>query len=816
MVERTEGKLIVGFFAATATLVLVGALGPGCGGEVGDSGEDAGGGGDVDAGPMPGVDGGPGEVHVLSRSSRSSAIDISEDDSLVVMINPEAGSISTFRTEDNSKLATVATGGEPSSVVIHPDGRTAYVANRADATVVAVTAIDTGSPVVSAPVEVGSEPTGLALSPTGARLFVAEHAEGRVSIIDTRTMAITGSIDAPQNPYALAVTNDGDADEGDELLIVPEFFGEPIPGGEATDESRNGRIRIYQLSDLAPTMPIVLTPIDSGFAPADGAPTVMTSPNQLYSVAVQGDRVYVTSISASAGPPVRFNANVHPVVYVGDLTTRTELRAPDGTTNYARLVFDDVPAGSTRFALADLVDIAFIGTSNIAYALSRGADVVQRVVYEPTGITAGSDINEQIEIGGTPAGASRGCQTPIGIATSHDAPRAYVNCWVSRSLGVVDLSMQALTTTVESTPPPTGADVEVAKGRRFFFTGRGRWSSEAWSACSSCHPGGRTDNMTWSFAAGPRQSTDLSGSYSHGSGAQVQRVFNWTGIFDEMHDFERNTRDVSGGLGAITSGGCGDLAAELRDPETLPGNLAQPIQELQDRAESCTTDWDAIDAWARTIRPTRGLRFLDAASVERGAALFGMSSASANNGQCVACHGGPGWTASRRFWTPSSATNGSLGTTAFAVPDAWPDGWNAHTTQIGVEPGTSAAPPQVACVLRNVGTFGVPGDDAAGAALEVRANGAPAQGRGGYNVPSLYGVAVGAPYLHHGQAGSLEELFDDPVWIGHLRAANPVFLTTGDAEQQKRDLMSFLLSIDAGTTEQPVPSTFEGCPTTFP
>ena len=38
------------------------------------------------------------------------------------MTNPDGDSVSVFRTSDDTKLATVATGDEPSSVVLHPDG----------------------------------------------------------------------------------------------------------------------------------------------------------------------------------------------------------------------------------------------------------------------------------------------------------------------------------------------------------------------------------------------------------------------------------------------------------------------------------------------------------------------------------------------------------------------------------------------------------------------------------------------------------------------------------------------------------------------
>jgi hypothetical protein len=257
---------------------------------------------------------------------------------------------------------------------------------------------------------------------------------------------------------------------------------------------------------------------------------------------------------------------------------------------------------------------------------------------------------------------------------------------------------------------------------------------------------------------------------------------------------------------------------------TLAGNLDQPVREVQNNSTpSCTKDWDDIEAFVKTIRPPRALQSLDPASVARGAALFGIPSSSVNNGGCVTCHGGAGWTISKLTFVPSTETNTALSSQPFDISSTLiPPSFNFHTTQIAPQPAitdtltgpaeASPVPPkQVACVLRNVGTFGVPGDIAATDALEKKADGSRAQGRGGYNVPSLYGLSLGAPYLHHGQAATLEDLFSDPKWVNHLRAANPVFLTTGDPEQQKRDLISFILSIDASTPIFDIPLGFDAC-----
>jgi DNA-binding beta-propeller fold protein YncE len=771
----------------------------------------------------------------LSRPSRSSTITISDDETLVAMVNPDDDSISVFQTANDTRLSKVPTGDEPSSIVIAPDSTTAYVANRADGTVVKVTGIDTATPTVGTPLGVGSEPTGLALSPSGATLFVAELAEGRVTVINTAPFTIAGTIDGPVNPRTIAVTNDGDTDDADELLIVPEFFGEPTAGGEGKDDGRTGRVRIYQLSDLTPGTPILFAPLDSGF-------TVMTSPNQLWAMALRSNRIYVTSVSAPPATPLQFDRNVFAVVYVGDLDARAPVNDPGGTTNLTKAVVDQV-ATRPRFVVGDVSDMDFIPNSNVSYVVSRGADVVQRVTWnDGVSIDLGSAANDQINVLGNQTIGL--CQGPTGIALKSDATRAYLNCWVSQTLGVIDLTAQALTKAVESSPPPGDAlGQSVQRGKRFYHTGRGRWSNaggsgpggvgvggngavggEGWSSCASCHPDGLTDNITWVFGTGPRQTVSQDGSFSHGPGIQKQKIFNHTGIFDEHHDFEGNTRGVSGGLGAITSAAqladCSNLTLETQ--VALQAGLGPPMKDIADdpgQALCQHKDWDDIDNFVKTIRPPRSIRSAPTDSVTRGRTLF------ETQGQCHKCHASGGWTLSRRFFTPSAVTNATLAVTDFTKPVAWPATWTyTPRTLISNQPaivgdgtGPAEAAPiggaQVACVLRNVGTFGVPGDAPATDALELKANATRAQGRGGYNIPSLYGLALGAPYLHHGQALTLDDLFSSSAYDFHTNAGAANFSVTLAANPQNVvDLVNFLLSIDADTAELSPPAGFEGCP----
>ncbi|MBS1123224.1 MAG: hypothetical protein H6Q90_5452, partial [Deltaproteobacteria bacterium] len=74
------------------------------------------------------------------------------------------------------------------------------------------------------------------------------------------------------------------------------------------------------------------------------------------------------------------------------------------------------------------------------------------------------------------------------------------------------------------------------------------------------------------------------------------------------------------------------------------------------------------------------------------------------------------------------------------------------------------------------------------------------------------------PYLHHGQAPTLQELFADPRWGFHTNAANANFSVLLAQPGKLDDLIAFLRSIDQATEELAVPAdpassgSFDACP----
>ena len=161
---------------------------------------------------------------------------------------------------------------------------------------------------------------------------------------------------------------------------------------------------------------------------------------------------------------------------------------------------------------------------------------------------------------------------------------------------------------------------------------------------------------------------------------------------------------------------------------------------------------------------------------------------------CAFCHGGAKWTKSQIFHRDNPAA--------------------IAQNMAPLDPGVTrleAAPPvqllaneffSFTCnnltikYLEDVGTFDITNP------LEIRDNAAAstAFGVNGFNVPSLLSINYHAPYLHRGQAQTLEEVFPlhglGPDGIGFPPTTT---IQTELTAAQQADLLVFLKSID-GTT----------------
>ena len=787
------------------------------------------------------------------------------DETIAVVANRTSGEIAVMAMDlsVNPATGTIAQlfdegDGEPFAAVISNDDDTAYVLLRNSREVVQITDLH-GVPQLGNRATTDSEPSGLAISPNGSTLYVTNWGAGTVTVIDTATMlghdvdlnqalVDTGTFGAAvaagrtglARPYAIAITNNGDDNDDDETVYVTEFFGQDIDGltydavtdadgnffpddDDFFDVSKQGFVYTFVTGDeIVDT--ISLAPIaNTGFTATD-ATVAGCYPNQLYGAAISNGRLYVTSMCASPRGPadLNFKQKVMPTLFVIDTATNTELASESLVMTKvwedAYVADGTADDGSRRFPLIPNA-LAFVPSAadNIGYITAYGSDAVFRIDIDgASGFLneVGSSSNFFMDLG------AGGGKLPYGIWVTPSQNAVVVN-ENTRNLTVLDLNLQAVEGSIASATAVDALDpnaVDTNEGRKFFVTGMGRWSlsGQGWGSCEGCHPHGLTDNVTWFFGQGPRQSTSLEAS--HGPNGE-HRLFNWTAIFDEMADFEGNTRGQSGGVGAIVWENVAPISNDDRIILDTATPTATQIKTLELQAglngaaydvinfgvdgvsltagyvdaQSVLLDWNKIDLYTKTIRAPNAPT-LDPVLVATGEALFTANS-------CNGCHGGDNWTISRRFYTPNDANNdvssGNLN-----------DLYGPHNLPAGLNPsseltGTAALRGTgfIQCVLRDVGTFpatgnvgvtppGAPAVSERKQSMVVASN--TATGILGFNPPSLLGASAGAPYFHAGNARTLEEVLSTTFEPHHQAFATNFDPSAADIEA----LVAFMQSID--------------------
>lgn len=769
--------------------------------------------------------------------SRSSTLALFDQDRRLVVVNQDRNSVSLFQLKDatgkdvNIKLTEIKVGDEPRCIAIHPGNKTAFVTNalsdkyggkRNGSGTVSIINLDDAKSDVEAVIEVGTEARGCALTPHGDRLYVANLTEGTVSVIDTKAAKVVDTVTVGGNPMAIAITDDGDGDDMDETVYVTDFYARPIAAklaagrAEGFDDGKQGIVHTFAVNDKNMHQTIVLSPLaDSGFsadrknfckqinvnahsdlycpdtAVLDAAdPKIKDDPqgvfpNQFYAALIRGKYLYLPNLGASPEPPVRFNVNVQALVHVVALDqskeaaelhinlntqVRNEPAIADGVAPNTTLqkLFGNRPAA---------IDANAAGTDFVI--VSRGGDFVFR---------AGLDASGRIEIKKDAQGRLLRIptgHTPNGVVMSADAKRAYVNNEVGYSLTVIDLEKNqvlALNLASSDLPVVASAEHEILLGKLSFETAlgipnngieqtgihaidtlanRGKASDNAWSSCTSCHVEGLADGVTWILADGPRQTIPLNGFFAKNA-AFDQRIGNWSAVRGSVTDANINARNVQGGTGFVDD----------------PAVIFNHGPRTADKGGNASRD--AATAWVKTVR-TLNMPETQASDLEQGRDAFIT--------YCAACHGGAKWTKSQIIYKDNPFMNENP-----LAPNA--NLANNNDPRVTVKAGgqifsfTDAVSTQTLQLMHDVGTFAILD------AGEIRANGTRAAGIDGFNVPSLLGVGFSAPYLHHGRAATLAEVFA-------LHALSDGELTRPIAEVVPRDaltqLQAYLKTIDAHT-----------------
>jgi YVTN family beta-propeller protein len=718
-----------------------------------------------------------GDQPRFAGPTSSQPLALSANDSLLAVANPDNDSVTFFGVAggQTNRLAEVEVGKEPNGVAVLPDGSKAYVANTVNGTVSVIRInVDRGRFNESRRVKVGTEPYGLALTPNGTRLYVTNARSNSVSVIDTNSDEVMTTIDdAGIEPRGLAITNDNDDDDADEMVYVTQFLSLPVPGKvDGQDDAKVGRVTVISTATNQIVGHATLNPLaDTGFKaagdaigripPANPATFTFTTgayPNQLNNIGLKGQFAFVPNTGASPNGPFRFNVNTQSLLSVIDTSSNTEVGPP---LNMHLAVSSQ--ANPQRLFLTQPWALAFRHGADEGYVVSAASNIVFKIAVDTaTGaaevLSDPSDPTRVLEI---PVG-----KNPRGIVVNSSDTLAYVMNYVSRDVSVIQLTSQpeAVIATLPSAALPQAGTVAdlIHVGKELYNTSVGvfdpapgttnpivgRMSAAGWGACSTCHPNGLSDNVVWIFPSGPKrtipQHTDFDLTDPE---RKTQKILNWSAERDEEEDFELNIRAVSGGQGLIV------LADGVtQDPAVFNLTPLASANRNQLRVHG-NNAWDAIKAYVQFgIRPPISPLKNTDLDVRAGRQLFRAAN-------CQACHGGPQWTRALLDYTPPP-------------------------TAAQIKTG------QILALLRDVGTFD------ANSLNEVNANGAPSVGVDGFAPPSLLSLsAFPQTFFHNGSAASLDEVLENVVHRTAGTGGVDVLSHASDREQ----IVRFLLSIDSGT-----------------
>src|SRR5262249_27798353 len=361
-------------------------------------------------------------------------------------------------------------------------------------------------------------------------------------------------------------------------------------------------------------------------------------PNQLHALMVKRGLVVVPSIGAGPEPPTQFNVNVQGLVHFIDAGSKQALE--DLTLNLNHQIKtqtepDPVEGSLARACVNDIV--AIDGTQDLSTVLivSRGGNYVLRATVDGQGALSIGAPNNVVRF--------QTGNLPDGVVISRDGKRAYAYNEANISVTAMNLENNSVLQRdiPTGTPPAPGSfNHSLLVGRLIFHTAlgtpdnglssldirdivpvdfRGKASADAWSGCASCHPDGLSDNVTWIFATGPRNTLPMENFFSKLNPID-QQISNYSDVQGSIADFNNgNARDVQGGKGFAGA---------------PPNDIFN-----HGRTQGLSDAIDLETLWVQTIRP---LHRPQPADPNVGRAAF--------EANCASCHGGAKWTKSQTIY----------------------------------------------------------------------------------------------------------------------------------------------------------------------
>jgi DNA-binding beta-propeller fold protein YncE len=447
---------------------------------------------------------------------------------LAYVADADSKSVHTVDVDAQRELVRTRLDGSPAQLVVLGDGR--LVASLSDGTHIAVLepADDPAAPLATlcereAPVE----PWGLAVSPGDAKVVVTSAWGAALTVFDEATFAAERVVSLPRDPRSVLVD---DAN----VAYVSHLVGAKM---SVVDLGRSG--------DANDTVDL---------RTQKSSPQSQLNDMLSKRTASQGYALAKVSLPVKAGAPAGTKVTervLAPMVSVdpGDFerATRTYYGPPPGSVP-KEAPFVSVVDPEHKALMSPYLLSANTGRFTRECMLPRAA-----AVRENTGtlLVACYGIDSLLELDALALDPFRAEKRrfavppgPSGVAVDEDGGRAVVFSQFAATVVVVDLDKWNRTVaTIDLDYHPDPQIAAVARGRQLFYRTDDVRIADDGISCSSCHPDGREDAITWSTPMGPRQTLMLAGRMTGTA------PYGWEGDQRTLPEYVANT--VENRLGGV-------------------------------------------------------------------------------------------------------------------------------------------------------------------------------------------------------------------------------------------------------------------------
>lgn len=374
----------------------------------------------------------------------------------------EAGdSVIIIDVRQQTKVAEIPLGRQPTDVTFDPAGKTAFVSNRLDDT---VSVVDVRERKVTAVLEVGDEPHGVLLDREGKHLYVLNTSIDSISVFDAATLREVKRLTASRSPWSLALSPDGKS------LLVTNTLSRFVP--ERTPSMSEVTVIDTERAQVVDRKVIPAANLLQGVAWHPSGEYGVITLNRTKNLVPMTRLQQAWTISNGIGIVWR-DGTVDQVLldqpHLSFPDPADVIITPDG--KYALVT----SSGSDRVAVVDLSKLTTMLRAATPRERSR---VFPNHLGKPTEFIAAFVPVED---------------SPRGITCSADGSKAYVANALDDSVTVIDLSTMEASARIDLGGP--GEITVVRRGEKLFHDADITFHRQF--SCHTCHPDGHIDGLTY-------------------------------------------------------------------------------------------------------------------------------------------------------------------------------------------------------------------------------------------------------------------------------------------------------------------------------